>query len=126
MEKDEDDSGLLGDVADRKHPRTPELVLSWGLAAFFACLSLALYVQTPGSHTSSCPATLRPSDFGPVRPEIESQEVRFTGSPAFREDRSLYVPNPDPITYEGLGPEVDRAWSELIDGKGDTWNNDVG
>ena len=52
----------------------------------------------------------------PVKPEIKTELVRFTGSPAFTENRTMFLPHPDPVDYNGDGPDVDEAWEELTRG----------
>jgi hypothetical protein len=44
------------------------------------------------------------------------EQVKFTGAPAFADDGSMVIPNPDPIEYNGDSPEVDQAWNELTVG----------
>jgi hypothetical protein len=54
----------------------------------------------------------------PARQHIGLEQVKFTGSPAFRPDGKLYIPNPPKVNYTGdPSPEIDRAGEELIWGK---------
>lgn len=54
----------------------------------------------------------------PARIEIAIEKTQFYGSPAFKDDGSMYIPNPSPTKYVG-GPaaEVDKNWNDLIWGK---------
>lgn len=59
--------------------------------------------------------TLDPSE--PARQYVSTEQVKFTGSPAFDDDLNYIVPHPDSITYVGEpSPEIDMAWEELSDG----------
>jgi hypothetical protein len=52
---------------------------------------------------------------GLARAHIKVEQVPFYGGPAFRDNGSMYIPNPSPVNYVG-GPatEVDRNWDDLI------------
>jgi hypothetical protein len=52
-----------------------------------------------------------------VKDHIKTELVRFTGSPAFTENHTMYLPHPDPFDYNGNGPEVDEAWEDLTKGE---------
>jgi hypothetical protein len=51
----------------------------------------------------------------PAREYIKVGQVPFYGGPAFKDDGSMYIPNPSPVKYVG-GPaaEVDQNWDDLI------------
>lgn len=51
-----------------------------------------------------------------ARPHIKIEQVRFNGGTAFDDDGNAFIPNPEPIDYEGQGPEVDHAWDVLTGG----------
>jgi hypothetical protein len=51
-----------------------------------------------------------------VKSQIKSEQVRFTGSPAFLANGSMFLPNPDERDYTSDTPEVDEAWEELTRG----------
>lgn len=54
------------------------------------------------------------SELEPAWQYISTEQVQFTGSPAFDPDQNYYVPHPDPITYIGNpSPEIDEAWEVL-------------
>jgi hypothetical protein len=53
----------------------------------------------------------------PAKPYIKTELVRFTGSPAFDANHTMFLPHPDPFDYNGNGPEVDEAWEQLTEGK---------
>jgi len=53
----------------------------------------------------------------PARPFIETELVKFSGSPSFLPNGSIFVKDPDPIEYNGKGPEVDEAWERLVGGE---------
>ncbi|KAK4444366.1 hypothetical protein QBC34DRAFT_360343 [Podospora aff. communis PSN243] len=60
----------------------------------------------------------RPTDFKPLRSEIETEIVTFTGAPVFMENGTFYVPNPGDKTYIGEpSPEIDEAWEEITAGR---------
>jgi hypothetical protein len=55
---------------------------------------------------------------GPAKSAIKFEEVKFNGGPSFHENKTLYIPNPDPIRYVGTpSAEIDKAWEDLTDGK---------
>jgi hypothetical protein len=44
----------------------------------------------------------------------------FNGSPEFKDDGTMYIPNPDPVRYVGDPkefPEIDENWENLVYGK---------
>lgn len=44
--------------------------------------------------------------------------MKFNGGPAFYDNGTLYIPNPDAIKYVGEpSAEIDKAWEDLTDGK---------
>ena len=54
----------------------------------------------------------------PAKAALRMKQVRFTGSPAFTDDGTFYVPNPGPVQYVGLpSPEIDEAWHQLTKGR---------
>lgn len=52
----------------------------------------------------------------PLQPYISITEQHYTGGPQYTTDGDFLVPNPGPAKYTGVGPEVDAAWEELIQG----------
>jgi hypothetical protein len=52
----------------------------------------------------------------PARSLIETELVKFSGSPSFLPNGSIFIKDPDPIEYNGKGPEVDDAWEKLVGG----------
>ncbi|KAH8807268.1 hypothetical protein F5884DRAFT_880154 [Xylogone sp. PMI_703] len=103
------------------HPRSSStwyLVIPWiVLTVAFACLSLYLYVTTRPSYLGKFETGWK-TDFGPARQHISTEQVVFTGSPAFDLDLNYYVPHPDPIKYVGdPSPDIDNAWEELTWGR---------
>jgi hypothetical protein len=48
----------------------------------------------------------------PAKPYIKTELLRFTGSPAFDANHTMFLPHPDPFDYNGNGPEVDEAWEK--------------
>ena len=51
-----------------------------------------------------------------ARPHIKIEQVRFNGGIAFDDDGKAFIPHPEPIDYEGSGPDVDHAWDVLTGG----------
>lgn len=51
-----------------------------------------------------------------ARPHIKIEQVRFNGGTAFDDDGKAFIPHPEPIDYEGSGPDVDHAWDVLTGG----------
>ncbi|ETI25970.1 hypothetical protein G647_02747 [Cladophialophora carrionii CBS 160.54] len=58
------------------------------------------------------------TDFITVRSEIKAEQITFNGSPAFDENKTMFVPNPDPVRYVGPpSPEIDKNWEKLTWGR---------
>ena len=130
------DSRLSFDAVQQKRSRKPILSsLPWVLVVFLSFLSLFLY-RTANSRRSSGWDTdfgkmhwfhnvdycilwqLLVNCIGPAKLALRMKQVRFTGSPAFTDNGSFYVPNSGPVQYVGAPtPEIDEAWHQLTKGK---------
>ncbi|KAH8805171.1 hypothetical protein F5884DRAFT_798588 [Xylogone sp. PMI_703] len=93
------------------------VVLSLVIATLCASSTLLLYQRTKSSSFQKLEAGF-PTDYKPVLPEVDIEEVLFTGGPAFDENGDMYIPNPARIKYIGdPNEEIDQAWDELIKGR---------
>lgn len=54
-----------------------------------------------------------------ARSHIEIQETRFNWGPEYKDDGTMYVPNPGPTRYAGDPHEfrdINQNWEDLIEG----------
>lgn len=123
----DDDETLDGEAQSflpEKRRAIPNSTSSWRLiglwilsTALFTSLAVYLDRRAVTSRLGTYEKGWK-TDFEPARQYISTEQVRFTGSPAFDLENNYFVPNPDPITYVGdPSPEVDRAWDELTWGR---------
>lgn len=53
-----------------------------------------------------------------ARDAIEARQIRFNGSPSFYDNKTIFIPNPDPVKYVGEpSPELDENWERLTWGQ---------
>jgi len=72
--------------------------------------------RAPGSDGNEFPLA-RPTDFKPLRSEIETEMVTFTGAPVFMENGTFWVPHPGEKAYIGEpSAEIDENWEEITAG----------
>lgn len=51
-----------------------------------------------------------------ARQHIKVEQTRFTGSPSFHENGTMWIPHPEPKLYVGdpeIHPEIDKNWDDL-------------
>ncbi|KAM0803874.1 hypothetical protein BDR22DRAFT_886178 [Usnea florida] len=122
----------------RSSPLTWRRVLDiapWLSTLLFAISALWLLYERSQPSPLGAFATGWTTDFISSRSAIEVQQVRFTGSPSFYDNNTMYIPNPDPVQYVGEPSAlVDQNWDTLTWGRyilitedeaRATWGDDV-
>jgi len=110
------------------------LLLPWVLTLFFASIALIEHLSQTQVSSLGSYSTGWETDLAAARPYIKTEQVRFTGAPAFDENGQSYTPHPGPTEYNGEGSEIDQAWEELTKGRyiriteeeaHDAWGEDI-
>ncbi|MCJ1355237.1 MAG: hypothetical protein MMC33_005228 [Icmadophila ericetorum] len=92
-------------------------LLPWLISATLATLSLYQFLSSRPHPLGTFDSGWK-TDFAPARPWVAVEQVKFTGSPAFTENTTYWVPNPGPKKYVGNpSAEIDANWDAITWGR---------